>query len=282
VHHRPAGPPVSARLTGALTRWVLLLRGVLRLRLGRLVLAGLVTTAITGLVLAVPVIAGGGTGSPPVVLDSSSSTSPGADDAVTLPPSSAAPGTATAPSPTPAPRPPAGGASAPSPLAPSVVPDGATADPTPPPAPAPAPAPAPSTEASATSAAPTPDATPLPVTSADLGVGELLGLLDEARTAAGCDPLTADAALTATAEAHSAAMRDGDFFGLLGADGQSPLGAGARAAAIARGLPAFADVVEEWLADPSTAAAVDDCALTSAGIGRAAGDAGPWWTLLLA
>ncbi len=79
MHHRPSGPPLSARTTGALTRWSLLVRAALRrtvpARLGRLAFGALVTTTVVGLVLAIPVVSGSGAESPAVELDSSSTSS---------------------------------------------------------------------------------------------------------------------------------------------------------------------------------------------------------------
>ena len=81
MHHRPSGPPLSARLQGAFTRWSLLVRAALRrtvpARLGRLALGALVTTTVVGLVLAIPVISGIGRGTPSMALDASSSSSAG-------------------------------------------------------------------------------------------------------------------------------------------------------------------------------------------------------------
>lgn len=82
MHHRPSGPPLSARVQGALTRWSLLVRAAFRrtvpARPGRLALGALVTTTVVGLVLAIPVVSGIGPGTSSVILDaSSSSTAPG-------------------------------------------------------------------------------------------------------------------------------------------------------------------------------------------------------------
>ena len=59
MHHRHASSRHTARTTGALTRWALLLRRLLRIRTGRVLLGGAVTTVVTGLVLAVPVVSSG-------------------------------------------------------------------------------------------------------------------------------------------------------------------------------------------------------------------------------
>lgn len=80
MHHRPSGPPLSARVQGALTRWSQLVRAALRralpARVGRLALGAVVTTIVVGLVLAIPVVSGVGSPTPSMALDASSSTSP--------------------------------------------------------------------------------------------------------------------------------------------------------------------------------------------------------------
>jgi uncharacterized protein YkwD len=295
VHHRPAGPPLSARLAGALTRWGLLLRTRLRLRTGRLVLTGLVATAVTALVLAVPVMAGSRTQTSSTVLGSSSSTSASrssdagssvASEVGDLPASgSASPSTgADMPSPTASPSAPAAVDAPAGPSSPSVTEAPSAGPPESPTAGATSSS---STGGTATdsetpaapeSATPSPPVLPAELDAAD----ELLALLDEERQVAGCASLTRDAPLTAVAQAHSEDMRDEDFFGLRDLDGRSLLEQGALAAAIARGESAADDVLHDWLDDPSDAAAIHDCSLVSVGIGHAEGDGGPWWTLLLA
>jgi uncharacterized protein YkwD len=110
----------------------------------------------------------------------------------------------------------------------------------------------------------------------------VLSLVNAQRATAGCGALVADDSLAADAQAHSAAMRDRGFFGLTDPVEGSVLDRGARAATVARGSADPATVVAGWLADPADSAAILDCTLTSVGIGTADGDAGPWWTQLLA
>lgn len=113
-------------------------------------------------------------------------------------------------------------------------------------------------------------------------VGQLMTLVNTQRAAAGCDALVVDDTLTAAAQAHSAAMRDRDYFGLTDPVDGSVLGDGTRAAMIARGSADPAHVLAGWLTDPTDEAAILDCRLTSVGIGTADGDDGPFWTQLLA
>lgn len=294
MHHRPVGPPLSARIAGALARPKFLLGPVLAIRGGRVALAGVVTTVVTGVVLAVPVVSGGSIGTSPVALDSSSTASltsgggsdVGSDvvDRTTAVTSSAGPVGSGSPS-DPAAAPGTTGAATSdhdAPASPPAVParesPSGAASPSAERSTAPAAAPS---SASPEPGAPAPvDPTPTLEPAGVAAKDELRTLLDEART--GCAPLLGDDSLAAVAQAHSAAMRDQDFFGLQDPAGHSPLDAGARAAWIAQGTPAPADVLGAWLADPEVRATILDCGFSSVGIGRARGDGGPWWTLLLA
>jgi uncharacterized protein YkwD len=295
VHHRSSGPPLAARVAGALTR-----RPFPRARSRRLLLAGVLTTTVTALVLALPVLSRSGSGSSSVVLSSSSSgpATPSTDSGPLVvmgvdgrpAPASASPSVDPEASAVPEPSAsaatsaggPAGAAGRPSPAASSGLPGSAEGSPS---SAGPSPSGGPMETSSPVPGTPeaTPEAAAPSVVPAEPdSVTELVARLDEARAAASCDALTPDAALAAVAQAHSTAMRDEGFFGLLGADGTSLLEHGARAAAVARGNDSPADVVSTWLTDPTVAAAIGDCTLVSAGIGRAEGADGPWWTLLLA
>jgi uncharacterized protein YkwD len=115
----------------------------------------------------------------------------------------------------------------------------------------------------------------------------VLTLVNEARTGAGCDPVTADPALAAVARAHSADMRDRDYFSHTSPEGLSPFDraeqAGvdyARAENIAFGQADAAAVMEAWLESPGHRANILDCDLTTLGVGVAEGTGGPWWTQL--
>ena len=127
---------------------------------------------------------------------------------------------------------------------------------------------------SAEAAAPPAPAEPAPA-------DDLVAALDRARAAAGCDPLSTDGTLTEVAREHSATMRDDDFLGLVDGNGDSVLDeADAEAGWVARGTSA-AGVVSGWLSQDD-AATLQDCSLTTVGIGRVGGADGPWWTVLLA
>jgi uncharacterized protein YkwD len=115
----------------------------------------------------------------------------------------------------------------------------------------------------------------------------VLTLVNEARADAGCDPVTADPALAAVARAHSADMRDRDYFSHTSPEGLSPFDraeqAGvdySRAENIAFGQADAAAVMEAWLESPGHRANILDCDLTKLGVGVAEGTGGPWWTQL--
>jgi uncharacterized protein YkwD len=299
VHHRPARPPLSARVAGALTRWGLLLRAFLRVRTGRLVLAGVVTATVTGLVLALPVVSSGSELSA-VFRDSSSDAPPSTveDPVFTMPDGGQAPAPDTSAAvPDTATTAPATSATADA-ATPSSTSAGSSA-------PAPKSSASPASPASSASSASSSDGAPssssgAPPSSTAAGTpsadeappsvtapgpsptDELLAVLDRTRAVAGCDPLSPDGDLTDAAREHSATMRDEDFLGLVDDDGDSVLDEeDARAGWVARGARSPVDVVNGWLAE-GDAAALQDCSLTVVGIGRAGDDDDAWWTLLLA
>jgi uncharacterized protein YkwD len=298
VHHRPASPPFTARVAGALTRWGLLLRGLLRalrrVRAGRVLLGGAVTTVVTGLVLAVPVVSSGSVLSSLFTDSSPDAPSRPVEDPVFTEPSGGWPD-ASAPAPGTTPAVPD--------TAPTAPATSSTTDPTTPssaaagsPAPAPSSssssspdatsssgaAPSSSSDASSAPGTPTTEAASPPVPAELSPADDLLGVLDRTRAAAGCAPLSPDDGLIEAAREHSAAMRDEDFLGLVDDEGDSVLEtADARAGWVAQGSRSPLDIVNGWLAE-GDAASLQDCSLTAVGIGRTGGDSGPWWTLLLA
>jgi uncharacterized protein YkwD len=313
VHHRPAGPPLTARVTGAFTRWGLLLRALLPVRLGRLALAGVVTTAVTALMLGLPVVSGLGSATQPLALDSSSSTttSSSTEDGSPVvvmgvdgrpiasssfagtpaPPSEetveAAPGTTEAPVGTPdgaeEPETPVGGSSVPagpstgSPAsgAPSAEPSSAGPSSAGPSSAGPS--------SHAPSSAPSVPVRPAPVPAEPpASAPPEVSAEDDAdeelleqldEVRDDCASLDVDHSLAAAARAHSAAMRD--------AGALVPLDSGP-AGSIALGGADADDVLADWLADPTGRATILDCSRGSVGIGLVEGAGGPYWTLLLA
>jgi uncharacterized protein YkwD len=150
-------------------------------------------------------------------------------------------------------------------------------------APTPAAAPAPTA-----AAAPAPTAAAASAAQADPGVEEqVLALVNAARADEGCGALVADEGLAAVARAHSADMRDRDYFGHVDRAGLDPFdraeaaGVDARAENIAMGQPDAEAVMDSWMDSSGHRANILDCSLTSLGVGVAEGSGGPWWTQLL-
>jgi uncharacterized protein YkwD len=303
VHHRPARPPLSERLTGS-PRFLRPTRRGQRYRSGRMALGACVSTVLAALVLSVPVVSSAGGGTPLVAFDSFAATSasrsthsdspvvmgrdgrrvssstfagrsitPGGSststtDAFAAPASTAPTTTGAAP---------ATAAAAPAESA-ATTPPGTASETAPKPSPAPpvveeAPAPAP---------APVAAAVPANVGAED----QVLALVNAERAAAGCGALAGDAGLAAVARAHSADMRDRGFFDHTNPDGLSPFdraeraGLSARVENIAYGQQGAAEVMDSWMNSPGHRANILDCSLTRLGVGMAEGAGGPWWTQL--
>ena len=320
MHHRPVGPPLTARLHGALTRWLLLTRRALRGRGSRLALAGLLAAVVTGLVLGVPVVSGSGGGRPSVALDASSSAAQSStgDSPVVMgrdgkPVTSStfagleSATTSSAPTAIAADEPeePTGrggpsvptsgsqpGTTGPAPVPPSAA-NGASPDDTP--------SPAESATASRDTAPPAAGTTTTvptlpgtasaeePAAPAATGAEEqVLALVNAERAAAGCGALVADAGLAAVARAHSEDMRDSGFFGHVNLEGLGAFdraeqaGLSARAENIARGQQDPAAVMADWMDSEGHRENILDCDLSRLGVGIADGDRGPWWTQLFA
>jgi uncharacterized protein YkwD len=273
----------------------------MRHRSGRLALGALVSTVLAALVLSVPVVSGAGGKVPLVALESFASTSaPRSTEAhspvvmgrdgrpvssATFAGASTTPAeasgsstdafagpTSTAPDPTvPAPSP---AEAAPAAEAASSAPAQTTTQTSAAPPAAAAQAPAPEPQAPAPAAIP-----------ADLGVeDQVLALVNIQRAAAGCGALAGDAALADLARAHSADMRDRNFFSHTNPEGLDPFQRAARAGLVARaeniayGQPDPAAVMDAWMNSPGHRANILDCSLTRLGVGMAAGPGGPWWT----
>lgn len=308
MHHRRPPPRLTQRIRGVLTR---VPRSGPRQRGGRLALSALFSTVLTALVLAAPV--SGATGAPgatpfvaresvtatgvarttsgdsPVVMgrdgppaSSSTSSQPGTAPAETSTsatdagaPSAEQPTTKAAPAET---ATAAGTAAAESSTPPVVVA---------PPVIAPVQSAAPvQAAAPAQAAAPVQAAAAVP---AGVGAeGQVLSLVNAERAAAGCGALVADTGLASVARAHSADMRDRDFFSHVNPDGLDPFdraeraGLDARAENIARGQESAADVMDAWMSSSGHRASILDCSLTRLGVGMVEGDDGPWWTQLFA
>jgi uncharacterized protein YkwD len=298
VHHMPAGPPLSSRIAAALSRWARLLR------LPRLVPLLLVVGAVAVVTVGAPMVSGAVTSfTDPVALESTPTAAGSAPDAVGSGGSSSSGGWVDGPlvrmgvDGTPAPQTPAA-----TPAAPSSVEAPSPASPS---APATGSAPAeasqravpvqePAAESDTEVEAPAVEAEtePAPVARAAVPAdptaeAAVLALVNEARVDAGCGAVTADPALAAVARAHSADMRDRDYFSHTSPEGLSPFDraeqAGvdhSRAENIAFGQADATAVMEAWLESPGHRANILDCELTKLGVGVAEGPGGPWWTQL--
>jgi uncharacterized protein YkwD len=114
--------------------------------------------------------------------------------------------------------------------------------------------------------------------------GQVLALVNVQRAAAGCGALTADPALAGLARAHSADMRDRNFFDHVNPDGLDPFERGSRAGVvvhaenIAYGQPDPAAVMDAWMNSAGHRANILNCDLTRLGVGVVEGAGGPWWT----
>jgi uncharacterized protein YkwD len=299
VHHRPAGSPLSARMAGTLTRSLVRTRRSARRRGGRLGLGMALSTAVTGFVLAVPVVSSDSPTTPmsmdsatsstarhaeessPVVMGRDGTPAPPAAGTPAAPPASEVPASELPATELPASELPASEMPAPEVPA-SDVPTPSADAPVTPQVSAAAPGtetdtPAPSRTAAATSAG-----------ARAPGVeAQVIALVNAVRLDAGCAPLVHDEGLAEVARAHSADMRDRDFFDHENLAGLDPFeraeAAGltnARAENIAYGQPDPAAVMDDWMESKGHRANILDCELRTLGVGVAEGPGGPWWTQL--
>jgi uncharacterized protein YkwD len=299
VHHRPAGSPLSARMAGALTRSLVRTRRSARRRGGRLGLGMALSTAVTGFVLAVPVVSSDSPTAPmsmdsatsstarhaeessPVVMGRDGTPAPPAAGTPAAPPASEVPASELPATELPASELPASEMPAPEVPA-SDVPTPSADAPVTPQVSAAAPGtetdtPAPSRTAAASSAG-----------ARARGVeAQVVALVNAVRLDAGCAPLVHDEGLAEVARAHSADMRDRDFFDHENLAGLDPFeraeAAGltnARAENIAYGQPDPAAVMDDWMESRGHRANILDCELRTLGVGVAEGPGGPWWTQL--
>lgn len=300
MHHMQAGPPLSSRIAAALSRWARLLR------LPRLVPLLLVVGAVAVVTVGAPMVSGAVTSfTDPVALESIPTPTGTVPDAFGSGGSSSSGGSVDDPlvrmgvdgDPAPqtsaaAPAAPSS-VEAPSPVSPSAPATGSAAAEASEAA-VPVEEPAAGSEAEAEAEAPAVDAEtePAPVARAAVPAdptaeAAVLALVNEARVDAGCGALTADPALAAVARAHSADMRDRDYFSHTSPEGLSPFDRAERAGIdysraenIAFGQADATAVMEAWLESPGHRANILDCELTKLGVGVAEGPGGPWWTQL--
>ncbi|MFG3381663.1 CAP domain-containing protein [Streptomyces sp. NPDC047999] len=138
--------------------------------------------------------------------------------------------------------------------------------------------------------APKPSAEPAaPGTSAPSEAAALAAavftFVNEERATVGCAPVTADAALSDLARAHSADMAARGFFDHTNPDGASPWDRAEKAGFtdlgaenIARGQADAGAVMNAWMQSEGHRANILNCDFTTMGVGIHEGDGGPWWT----
>ncbi|WP_405014510.1 sigma-70 family RNA polymerase sigma factor [Kitasatospora sp. NBC_01539] len=169
----------------------------------------------------------------------------------------------------------------------------ATPSPTPSPSPSASPSPSPTLSPSP-KPKPTRTATPSPsptrarsASPTALGIKQqVLKLVNEERSKAGCTPVEADAALETAAQRHSDDMAARNFFDHTNPDGQGPQpridAAGYKWSSwgenIARGQADAAAVMNSWMNSPGHRANILNCGFTDLGVGVHLGTGGPWWT----
>lgn len=133
-----------------------------------------------------------------------------------------------------------------------------------------------------------PRTTPPPVAPPVDGsvAGQVLALVNDARSGAGCPAVRLDDRLNAAAAAHSADMAANDYFDHTSRDGRSFVDRvraqgydAPRSENIAAGQRTAADVVAGWLDSPGHRRNILDCGSTEMGVGRADGGSfGRYWT----
>ncbi|WP_410011261.1 CAP domain-containing protein [Streptomyces nigrescens] len=135
-------------------------------------------------------------------------------------------------------------------------------------------------------------ASPHPTVSAAGGTGnessaeaQVLALVNQERSKAGCSPVTADPELASLAQRFSDDMARRNFFDHTDPDGHTPWD---RAEAqgisdlggenIARGQATAQAVMDTWMHSPGHRANILNCEYKTLGVGAHFGPGGPWWT----
>ncbi|MET9256426.1 CAP domain-containing protein [Streptomyces sp. NPDC003717] len=115
---------------------------------------------------------------------------------------------------------------------------------------------------------------------------QVLALVNQERSRAGCSPLTANGRLTTAADDYSDVMAASGVMSHTGPDGSTMAGrveaAGYQWSAlgenIARGQADAASVMNSWMNSPGHRANILNCSFKELGVGVHMGDGGPWWT----
>ena len=115
---------------------------------------------------------------------------------------------------------------------------------------------------------------------------QVLALVNQERSSAGCSPVTANAELTRAADNYSDVMARSGVMSHTGPDG-STMTSRVEAAGykwstlgenIARGQADAAAVMNAWMNSPGHRANILNCSFKELGVGVHFGDGGPWWT----
>ncbi|MBC9723554.1 CAP domain-containing protein [Streptomyces sp. TRM68367] len=133
--------------------------------------------------------------------------------------------------------------------------------------------------------APEKPSAPVTVSAQAAAEAEVLRLVNEERSKAGCSPVAANSALRELAEDFSEDMAARGFFDHTDPDGASPWDRAAKAGIknlggenIARGQADAAAVMEGWMNSPGHRANILNCDFKTLGVGVHFGSGGPWWT----
>ncbi|OON76473.1 CAP domain-containing protein [Streptomyces tsukubensis] len=126
---------------------------------------------------------------------------------------------------------------------------------------------------------------PKPQGAAERAAAEVLSLVNQERSKAGCSPVRADGELAALAGNFSADMAARDFFDHTDPDGDTPWDRAKQAGVsglggenIARGQANAQSVMDSWMNSPGHRANILNCDYKTLGVGVHFGSGGPWWT----
>ncbi|MFE3884439.1 CAP domain-containing protein [Streptomyces lydicus] len=114
---------------------------------------------------------------------------------------------------------------------------------------------------------------------------QVLSLVNQERSRAGCSPVTADKELAGLAQQFSDDMARRGFFDHTDPDGDTPWDRARDAGIddlggenIARGQATAQAVMDSWMHSPGHRANILNCDYKTLGVGAHTGPGGPWWT----
>ncbi|MFJ9716231.1 CAP domain-containing protein [Streptomyces sp. NPDC101213] len=126
---------------------------------------------------------------------------------------------------------------------------------------------------------------PVAVSAEIQAAAEVLKLVNEERSKAGCSPVSANSSLAGLAQRFSEDMAARGYFDHTDPDGATPWDRAGKAGVsdlggenIARGQADAAAVMEAWMNSPGHRANILNCDFTTLGVGVHLGSGGPWWT----